>query len=98
MEKKVVVTPLSLLPEWRKEHVECNLSEVACSRDELRTMCGCMRRYPTLKSKGRTYDNLASWYMPRNPEDVDCFVGRYRIWEMLPAKVTEVVNRKNEKR
>ncbi|MBE6307478.1 MAG: hypothetical protein E7084_07490 [Bacteroidales bacterium] len=65
-------------------------------RAALNSMCSCMKKKRPLGRKGRLYELLHSWYMPRNECDATCFVRRYSVWCELPRRVNRLL-RKEEK-
>lgn len=83
------VTPLSMVSQWRERYGDMPFGESADLAGDVREMCRCLRRYPLLEGTSLLDRQLLSWFMPRNQEDLDCFIRRYRVWCELPDMIAE---------
>lgn len=64
----------------------------ACLRD----MCRCVRREKCKRNSSPLYDLLHSWFMPRNEQDMMCYMKRYRVWSRLPMLIVERMKREEK--
>lgn len=87
-----------MLPQWRERYGDAPLEAVADAAGVVGEMCRRMRRYPSLEGTPHLDRLLLSWFMPRNNDDLDCFVRRYRVWSRLPDMVAETMTERKEKR
>lgn len=90
-------TPLSMLPRWREKYGNAPFEAIADAAGDVSEMCRCMRRYPSLAGTPHLDRLLLSWFMPRNNDDLDCFVRRYHVWSKLPDMVAETMYKRKEK-
>lgn len=62
----------------------------------LRDMCCCMRREKYKKKRSPLYKLLCSWFVPRNEQDMMCYMRRYREWSRLPMLIVERIKREEK--
>lgn len=66
-------------------------------REGLQEMCSCMRRRKEVTEDTQLYRTIHSWYMPRNEQDVMCYMKRYNVWRKLPTLIAKRMKKKEEK-
>lgn len=63
----------------------------------LQQMCRCLASRQHLERRDGAQGVLFSWYVPRNEQDAEVYVRRYKVMSLLHGCIKSLLERKNER-